>query len=180
MVLRIIAFGVVTALLLLAVYAVVRRSRTGADAEALFHNASSDELLPSHYRYFPQVRRALTMEDLAYVTERAGPGAARAMRKARRQIGLEFLLALREDYGKLNRLAKAVTALAPSASTQRETERLWLELQFGFLWSLVWLSVWSGFSPLGRLRQLSESIGAFAARMESALGIWQQGRAPLR
>ena len=174
LVLNLLIYGTIAAVILAALYWISLRARTPADTETLLKNAKSEDLLPKHYRFFPQVSRALSGEDMEYLTRRTDGHARSAARRARRGVGLEFLQGLREDYRRLNRLARALTALAPSANVQRESERVWLELRFKFVWYFVWLCLWTGMTPIIQIRRLADLIGGSTARLETAINVWQE------
>lgn len=159
--------------MLVLLYLLSRRAKVDTSAEGLLQNVTSGDLLPKHYRYFPQICRALSAEDDEYLLKRAGPRARKSAARVRRQVGLEFLHGLREDYWRLDRLARALTALAPSANPQREAERLWLAVRFEGRWALVWISLWSGVTPIAQLQRLTNLIGALTSRLEAAVSVWQ-------
>ena len=92
-------------------------------------------------------------------------------------MALEYLHGLREDYKMFDRLARALTALAPAANPQREAERFWLGIQFGLKWRIVWLSFQIGATPIGRLQKLADQIGTLSTRLEDSIKIWQEGLA---
>ncbi len=166
-------FGILTIALLAALLWLWRRSRVDRGSEQLLQSLSAEELLPHHYRFFPQVRQALSAADEAYLEEHAGPEARRKAVRIRREAALEFLTALREDYRRFNRLARALTTLAPSANPQREMERLRLGFQFGFGWRLVWLNLWLGGTPLRQMQLLSDQIASLSTKLESSIKAWQ-------
>ncbi len=173
MILRVIFYGSCALVVLGLLYWLSRRAKNETSAEDLLRNTTSADLLPTHYRFFPQVCRALSIEDRAYLIQRAGPRVRRSAGRIRRQVGLEFLRGLREDYKRLDRLARTLTALAPEANARRETERLWFALRFAIQWYFIWASLWSGMTPVLQLQWLTNLIGTITARMESALGAWQ-------
>jgi hypothetical protein len=174
LILRITLFGIAALIVLGLLFWLFRRAKIAGSAEHLLRNSLSGDLLPKHYKYFPQVRRALSTEDNEYLLRRADPVARKSARRIRREVGLEFLHGLREDYTRLDRLARALTALAPAANPEREAERVWLAMRFEFRWFLVWGSLWSGMTPLLQLQSLTNFVGILTARLESALGTWQE------
>jgi hypothetical protein len=166
--------GVAALSVLVLLYWLSRRAKAAGSAEELLKNSTSGDLLPKHFKYFSQVRRALSNEDNEYLSRRADPIARKSALRIRRTIGLEFLFGLRDDYRRLDRLARALTALAPSANPQRETERLWQAIRFELLWLVVWGSLWSGVTPILQMQHLTNFIGTMTARLESSLGTWQE------
>ena len=173
MVLRLILFGIGALVVLALLYLLTRHAKVDTNAESLLQNATSGDLLPKHYKFFPQVCRALSAEDDEYLLKRADPKVRKSAAHVRRQVGLEFLHGLREDYRRLDRLARALTALAPAANPQREAERIWLAVRFEIRWAFVWISLWSGVTPIPQLQLLTNFIGTLTSRLEAAIGVWQ-------
>jgi hypothetical protein len=171
---NILLYGLGALIVLGLLYLLSRRAKGKTSAESFLRNAAFSDLLPKHYRFFPQVSRALSIDDSEYLSQRADPLARKSAARIRRRVGLEFLNGLREDYRRLDRLARALTALAPAANPQREAERLWLSVRFEIRWCFVWVSLWSGLAPIPQLQRLTDLVGALTARLESALGVWQQ------
>src|SRR4029077_1933516 len=89
--------------------------------------------LPVHYRFFPQIRQALSAVDNQYLLEVAPPHIARQVLRERRAVARSFLRGLHEDYSSLERLARMVASLSPVLSRQQEFERLLLGLKFRLL-----------------------------------------------
>ncbi len=174
MILRILPYAIAGLAVLGLLYWLSRRAKSGYNAEQILKNSTSSDLLPRHYSYFPQVLRALSIEDNEYLSRRADPLSRKSARGIRRKVGLEFLHGLRDDYRRLDQLARALTALAPAANPQHEAERLWLAIRFEMRWRFVWVSLWSGMTPVLQLQRLTDLVGTLTARLESALGIWQE------
>lgn len=132
------------------------------------------ESLPAKYpRYFPVIRQALSESDAKFLAIRVAPEPRRRARAARRAAALAFLAGLREDYLKLNGLARALVKFAPENAQAHEIERFSLEMRFHLLYALVWLKLKTGLVPVSDLKALSDRIGALAARLEIALHAWQ-------
>jgi hypothetical protein len=168
-----IVFGATAVALLVALYWLSRRARVDRDSELLLTKLSAEELLPRHYMYFPQVRQALSAADEEFLAKHAAPEARRKALRKRRGVGLDFLCGLRDDYRKFDRLARALTALAPTANPQREMERLRLSLRFALGWRIVWLRLWVGETPLSQIQALADQIGSLSTRMEGSIKAWQ-------
>jgi hypothetical protein len=128
-----------------------------------------EELLPRHYRYFPQIRQALSAADQNYLRERASPKLAEKARRERRAIAKQFLAALREDFTNLNRLARIIASLSPVISREQETERLILSLKFRLLYAWVWLRLSAGNASLPQFEHLTGLVGQLSARLEQAM-----------
>jgi hypothetical protein len=171
-------FAVVTLALLGALYWLSQRARRDPRGADLLRTLSADSLLPQHYKYFPQVSRALSAEDARFLQSRADPTIRHAALQARRTVALQFLAGLRDDYQKLDRLARVLASLAPAASQQREAERFWLAFQFGVRWRIVWLEIWSGAAPITQLQRMAGFIGGMAAQMQDLINVLQESAKP--
>jgi hypothetical protein len=128
-----------------------------------------ETFLPRHYRYFPQVRQALSASDGEYLDRMAPRDVAQRAHRERRAVARQFLGGLREDFLNLERLARMVAALSPVISSEQETERLILGLKFRLLYAWVWLRLSTGREPLQQLEQLTGLVGRLATRMDQAM-----------
>lgn len=171
-------FALLTVALLGALYWLSVRARKDTRGADLLRTISADSLLPQNYKYFPQVCRALSAEDAQFLQERATPAVRHAALKARRAVALKFLSGLRDDYTKLNRLARVLASLAPSANEHREAQRIWMSLQFRFRWRVVWLEIWSGATPITQLQSMAGFIGGLAAQMQTSMSVLQESTDP--
>jgi len=124
---------------------------------------------PSHFRYFPQIRQALSASDDEYLRKTAPPDVARRVRRERRVVARKFLRGLREDFANLEQLGRMIAALSPIVSREQETERLLLGLKFQLLYAAVWLSLSTGRVPLQQIEELTGLVGRLALRMERAM-----------
>jgi hypothetical protein len=171
-------FALLTVALLGALYWLSQRARRNPRGADLLRTLSSDSLLPQHYRYFPQISRALSAEDAAFLQSRATAAVRRAALQARRTVALQFLAGLRDDYQKLDRLARVLASLAPSASQRREAERFWLAFRFALQWRVLWLEIWSGATPISELQKMAGFIGGLAAQMQTSINVLQESADP--
>ena len=128
-----------------------------------------ESFLPRHYRYFPQVRQALSASDEEYLEIVAPRDVAQIAHRERRAVARKFLAGLHEDFSNLERLARMIAALSPVISGEQETERLILGLKFRLLYARVWLRLSTGREPLEQLEQLTSLVGRLATRMEQAM-----------
>jgi len=128
-----------------------------------------ESFLPRHYGYFPQVRQALSGVDREYLDRVAPREVAQAAYRERRGVARQFLAGLHEDFSNLERLARTVAALSPVISSEQETERLLLGLQFRLLYVWVWLRLSTGRVPLNQIEQLTGLVGRLATRMDQAM-----------
>jgi hypothetical protein len=137
-----------------------------------------ENVLPRHYRYFPQVRQALSASDEQYLRRKAPPHVAQRVYRERRAVARKFLAGLREDFSSLERLARMVAALSPVVSRNQEIERLALGLKFRVLYAWVWLRLLTGRAPLGQIEDLTALVGRLATRMEQAMAAISSLSAP--
>jgi hypothetical protein len=128
-----------------------------------------ENCLPRHYRYFPQVRQALSASDEEYLERVAPRDVAQTAHRERRAVARQFLAGLREDFSNLEQLARWVAALSPVISSEQETERLILGMKFRLLYVWVLLRLSTGRTPLGQIEQLTGLVGRLATRMEQAM-----------
>jgi hypothetical protein len=123
----------------------------------------------NHYKYFPQIRQALSRADTEYLLKNAPPRVARTALRERRGIARRFLEGLRDDFYNLARLGRTIAALSPEVSHRQETKRFFLTAQFEFLYMLVWLRLSVGMLPLHQLETLAGVVGRLAARIDEAM-----------
>ncbi len=144
-----------------------KSSRKSAVTSAL----NGTEALPSakHYRYFPQIRQALSAEDARYLSQSASPEVARQALRERREVARNFVDGLHEDFSNLERLGRIIAALSPEVSRHQEAERLMTSLKFRMLYSLVRLRLTAGTLPVSQLQHLAGLVGRLAARMDEAM-----------
>jgi hypothetical protein len=144
-----------------------KSSRTAATSYPL--NGSDAFPTAKHYRYFPQIRQALSAADSQYLIGTAPPHVAKQALRERRAVARQFLQGLHEDFSNLARLGRIVAALSPEVSREQETERLILSLKFQMLYALVWLRLSTGNLPLQQLEHLTGLVGRLATRMDEAM-----------
>jgi hypothetical protein len=161
-----VSLGLAFALLLMWL---LRPRQHAGDAVAPTIDRALETEFPKHYRYFPQIRQALSADDNHYLREVAPHDVAQQVVRERRAIARKFLRGLREDFSGLERLARMVASLSPVVSRRQESERILLGFQFRLLYTLVWLRLSTGTVPLQQVEQLTELIGRLALRMEQAM-----------
>jgi hypothetical protein len=176
--LNVLLFSLLALALLGALYWLSGRARKERGGADLLRTLSTENLLPQHFKYFPQVRQALSNEDARFLKSRATPAVRHAARKTHRLVALKFLAGLRDDYQRLDRLARVLTSLAPAANQQREAERIWLAIQFELRCGIVWAELWSGATPVTQLQGMAGYIGTLAARVEGSINALQQTANP--
>lgn len=165
-----ITFAVTLALALAALLLWLLRPQRHTEKESrLPAGERMDSILPKHYRFFPQIRQALSERDGQYLREVAPAPIAQQVIRERREVARKFLRGLHEDFSNLERLARIVASLSPEISREQETERLLLGLKFRLLYVLVQLRLSTGRVPVAEIERLTELIGRFALRMEQAM-----------
>ena len=155
--------------LLLAVLWLLRPWHRAPKTRPSATDLTMERFLPRHYGYFPQVRQALSSIDREYLDKVAPREVAQMAHRERRGVARQFLAGLRQDFSNLERLARMVAALSPVISSEQETERVILGLQFRLLYAWVWLNLSTGHVPLHQLEHLTGLVGRLASHMEQAM-----------
>ena len=155
----------------LLLWLLVPRRRKSVRTIGLSELPDRKERLPDakHYRYFSQIRQALSVEDFQYLMETAPPQVAKRALRERRAVARRFLEGLHEDFSNLAKLGRIIAVLSPEVSHRQETERLVLSLKFQMLYALVWLRLSAGNLPLQQLEHLTGLVGMLAKRMDEAM-----------
>jgi hypothetical protein len=152
-----------------------------ADKIATPEHRQIEELFPLHCRYFPQMRQTLLGADEEFMRKRASATVRRRWRKERRRLALEFLAGLRDDFRRLNALAREVARLSPRLSERQEAELFWLGVRFQLLYALVRARIGLGWAALGGLTEIAGMVSSLAASIEAAMESLEAGsRARLR
>ncbi len=131
--------------------------------------ASLEELGPNHCRYFIQIQRALAPDDWEFVRRRGPRSLQRRIRADRNRVAQLYLRGLREDFSRLNRLARIVASLSPRVERRQEWERFELLCRFEFLYLLVSLNLRMGGRATAELRRLTGVVSSLASQMETAI-----------
>jgi hypothetical protein len=145
------------------------RRRPNLNAGRASLENAAEKVLATHYRYFPQVRQALSPADTRYLLRRLPPRIAKRVLRERRAVARKFLAGLHQDFSNLERLARMVAALSPVVSREQEAERILLGLRFRVLYLWTWTRLSSGSVSLEPIERLAVLIGQFATRMEQAM-----------
>jgi hypothetical protein len=163
-----LAFYLVAVLLLLGASALLLRQPRAGRAAARSRSADPAEFFPVHCRFFPQVRQTLSSEDSLYLAERASPAVRRQWMRSRRRAGRMYLMALREDFARLNRLARVLSRYSPQVKARQEFELLWLNLRFQLLYGMVVFRILLGRPAAEDLGRMASLIGGLGSRLEQA------------
>jgi hypothetical protein len=161
-----IFFSIVAALLLLLVWAL--RSPRKKSSEK-FDLDSLEESGRRHATYFALIRQATSSGDMEFLAKRGSRALVQRVRKERRRACLLYLGQLRDDFQRLQRLARAVAALSPSVGTRQELERFSLGLQFSLRYRILHLRFSYGLLPIHQLNALSRMVSELAAQMETSM-----------
>lgn len=165
--------GIGLALLLLLLWvARIRVNSPGATESEL--RWAVEDLFPRHCQRFPQVRQALSQTDEYFLQRRASPRVQRQARAVRQEVARQYLAGLKEDFERLERLGRTVSALSPEVSRAQETERLWLGLRFRFLHGFVRLRLAEGSVSVPQVSRLTELVGGLAAQTERAMTLLEE------
>jgi hypothetical protein len=145
-----------------------KKSAGGTTANA--RSIVSDGLpAPKHFRYFRQIRQALSSADAEYLLQNAPKDVARQALRERRGVALGFLKGLHEDFSNLSRLGRVIAALSPEISHKQEAERFKLTIKFQMLYAVVWLRLYTGNLPIDQLERLTALVSRLSARMDEAM-----------
>jgi hypothetical protein len=159
-------YTVVAVLLLLLVWALRsprKSARSNVDVASLTENPRP------HASYLPQIRWALSPDDLIYLTSRGRHDLARRLRKDRRRVALAYLPAVGQDFERMLHLARVIARLSPKVATLQEWERFQLTVQFYWRYQVVRFGLLCGLTRLRELSGLSEIVSGLAVRVESAM-----------
>ena len=166
-----LAYILPLAIAFLAILWRLLRPRSSSAKKVSGHPAGFEavNVIPMHFRFFPQIRQALSEADDKYLGEVASPDVARRAREERRKVARHYLRGLREDFSNLEQLGRMIAAMSPVVSRRQEMERLGLSLKFQFVYALVWVRFSSGAMPVGQIQYLTGLVGRLATRMEQAI-----------
>jgi hypothetical protein len=147
--------------------------------ESALDRLELEDLRSRHSRYFPQIRQALSASDVEFLRRRLPRRARRIWQAERRRIAQQYLYGLRDDFKRLNRLARTVAALSPHVSRRQEVERFWLSRQFQLVYRIVGLRLELGFIPLPQLASLTDLVGRLSLQIEAAMVLLERDSSSL-
>ncbi len=169
-----ISMGIALGLFGLLFWLLFRPLPQGRNAAEFAARLELEELFPLHCRHFPQIRRALSSEDEVFLQRRSSRRTYESWLANRRRAVRSFLAGLRQDFVRLEQLARAVAALSPQVNRAREMEQFWLSLRFRMLYRLVALRIQIGSIPLPEMTRLTQLVGSFAARIEAGIAALEE------
>ncbi len=156
---------VVLAVLLLYLYG---RARQGSAQAA--SGSRSDEFLPAgHFRYYPQIRQALSETDWEYLAKRAPAASRRRWKEERRRVVRGFLAGLKEDYVRLEKLGRTVASLSPALNQELERERFWLGVRFRVCIAVLRAAPLGSRWTLRLLDRTAATVGSMAEKTTAAM-----------
>ena len=123
----------------------------------------------SNLQYFPQIHQALAGEDHEFLISRGGAKLARLVAGERRDVALQFLAALQEEFDRLMRLARVIAALSPEVQPVQEFERLRLTVILHCRVQAIRARLAFGARPLPEMNAVSTLVSRLAVRMEAAM-----------
>jgi len=122
-----------------------------------------------HATHCPQIRQALDARDFSYLASSGGRKLARRVRRERRRVVQDYLIALRGDFDHLLRLARAIALLSPKVVAVHELERFRLTVQFHWRCRIIGLRLLFGAATLPQVAGTSDLVSHLAVRLEAAL-----------
>lgn len=161
---------VVLAIFGVIIWLLYSRKNSAGNTHAIAISALDNGLpAPRHFRYFRQIRQALSSSDAEYLRENAPKYVAQQALRERRGVALGFLRGLHEDFSNLSRLGRVIASLSPEISHRQEAERFKLTAKFQILYGIVWLRLYTGNLPVEQLERLTGLISRLSARMDEAM-----------
>jgi hypothetical protein len=162
------AFAVLALVLLLVFFWAVSRNGeasklTEAESIAALHSSERRSIV-----FWPQVRQALSGQDLDYVRERA-PNLLRQISRERRDVAFEYLRGLRHDFEQMLHLATAIAVLSPEVQAVHEWERLRLTTHFWLQYRTIQLRLLCSTSSLQDLHELNNTVSGLMQKLDDAV-----------
>jgi hypothetical protein len=122
-----------------------------------------------HISYLPQIKQALGQTDYQYLSARGPAGLAKRVQRERRRIALNYLAALRNDFARLQHLARVIAVMSPEVAVAQELQGLRLNVEFSVRYRMIYFRLLSGVAPVSALNNLSNLISSLTVRMETAI-----------
>jgi len=137
-----------------------------------------EDLIPRHALYISHIQNALSDRDTHYLKDRVSRKRLRAVLTERRRVAREFLAGLRDDFGRLEKLARLVASFSPKVSYRQELELVWLGVRFRALCRFAELRLSFGPPPIPAFEELAGLIGSLSARLEAAITLLAESALP--
>jgi hypothetical protein len=138
--------------------------KTPLTVEEVFESLSGQR----HYARLPQILQSLREEDTEFMRGRGHRLLLIQVREQRRQIALNYLKYLQEEFQTLQECSSILATLAPELPAGGEFDRLRQNLRF--VWTCRYLS-WRlrmGLQPWDAFGTLSDMAGTATLRLEAA------------
>ncbi len=121
---------------------------------------------PRHHYRLPQILLALQAKDTEFLEERGYPKLRQRIRAERKNIALNFLEFIENDYRTLMEASRVLAAMAPEVVAAQEWERL--RSSVGFTWNcrLLRWRLMTGLRPWDNFAKLSEMANDLSYRLE--------------
>ncbi len=126
------------------------------------------DYFPVHCRYFPQMRQVFSPEDADFLAERGSSGLFRRWRRERQQAARLYLASLREDFNRLNRLARYLARSSERLEARQQRQVLWLNLRFQFMFRLALAQILIGLPAGKELRRMTRLLASLGGDLENA------------
>jgi hypothetical protein len=138
-------------------------------ASSSSHVGDTNEFERRNMNYLPQIRQSLAKADYEFLSENASSKVLRQVRRERRDVALDYLVALRGDFQSLLRMAQVIAALSPELAAVHEFERLRLTAKFSWQYEMIRWRLLAGLAPVPQLAGLSDLVSSLSVRMEAAM-----------
>jgi hypothetical protein len=152
---------------LLAVLAWLSFSGTSRDSQADLGQRPERET--RHISYLPQIKQALGQADYEYLSVRGPAGLSNRVRKERKRIALNYLVALRSDFERLQHIARLVAVMSPEIAVAQELQGMRLNLEFSVRYRIIYFRLLADIAPASAINNLSNLISALTVRLETAI-----------
>ena len=164
---NLILFLTLIALLLLGLVWAMGRPQKGRKLQT---NPRSLEVTGQpHASHLPQILQALAATDFDFLAKEASQEVVRRVRRERRAVALAYLVALREDFHGLLRMARVIAVLSPEVAAAQEFETMQLMVRFLWRYEMIRWRLLAGNAPLPQLHVLSDLVSGLSVRIEAAL-----------
>lgn len=122
---------------------------------------------PRHCTHLPHILRALQPEDTDFLQADGKARLMRAVRQRRRQIALQYLDQLQEEFEMLLEISRALAVMAPEVIAMQEMERWKLSAEFALNCTLSRIRIRLGLRPMVGFDLLSEMATGMARDLEA-------------
>lgn len=127
------------------------------------------EFLPVHCKYFPQIQNLLNSQDQDFVGQRAPVKIGKQWSAERRAILRLYIQGLREDFHRMEKLARLLATLSPEVKRAQEWEWFGLSVKFRLLYAAMQLRLAAGILPIGELVRVAETLTALRLMLEGTM-----------